>query len=59
MVDPVLGDAVAVHPYARGSWGPKEAERLLPDGDTWHDPAGLDGPQLSRSTARRRPRAAS
>lgn len=40
VVDPVLGDAVPVHPYARGSWGPKEADALLPDGDTWHDPAG-------------------
>jgi len=38
IVDPVLGDAVPVHPYARGSWGPKEADRLLPPGDTWHDP---------------------
>jgi glucose-6-phosphate 1-dehydrogenase len=40
VVDPVLGDAVAVHPYPRGSWGPKEADSLLPDGDAWHDPAG-------------------
>ena len=40
IVDPVLGDAVPVHPYARGSWGPKEADRLLSDRDTWHDPAG-------------------
>ena len=40
IVDPVLGDAVPVHPYARGSWGPQEADRLLPAGDTWHDPAG-------------------
>ena len=40
VVDPVLGDATPVHPYARGSWGPKEADRLLPDRDTWHDPAG-------------------
>ena len=40
VVDPVLGDAVPVHPYPRGSWGPKEADALLPDGDTWHDPAG-------------------
>ena len=39
-LDAVLGDAVPVHPYARGSWGPKEADRLLPDRDTWHDPAG-------------------
>src|SRR6201987_5627861 len=40
IVEPVLGDAVPVHPYARGSWGPEEADRLLPDRDTWHDPAG-------------------
>jgi glucose-6-phosphate 1-dehydrogenase len=40
IVDPVLGDATPVHPYAKGTWGPEEADRLLPDRDTWHDPAG-------------------
>jgi glucose-6-phosphate 1-dehydrogenase len=40
VVDPVLGDVVPVHPYARASWGPKEADRLLPDRETWRDPAG-------------------
>jgi glucose-6-phosphate 1-dehydrogenase len=40
VVDPVLGDVTPVHPYAKGSWGPKEADRLLPDNDAWHDPAG-------------------
>jgi glucose-6-phosphate 1-dehydrogenase len=40
IVDPVLGDVVPVHPYARGSWGPKETDRLLADGETWYDPAG-------------------
>jgi glucose-6-phosphate 1-dehydrogenase len=40
IVDPVLGDAVPVHPYARGSWGPKEADRLLTTREAWHDPAG-------------------
>jgi glucose-6-phosphate 1-dehydrogenase len=39
VVDPVLGDAVPVHPYARGSWGPAEAARLLPGRDAWYDPA--------------------
>jgi glucose-6-phosphate 1-dehydrogenase len=39
VVDPVLGDATPVHPYAQGSWGPGEADRLLPARDTWHDPA--------------------
>jgi glucose-6-phosphate 1-dehydrogenase len=40
VVDPVLGAVTPVHPYARGSWGPEEADRLLPDRDTWHDPTG-------------------
>ena len=40
VVDPVLGPVVPVQQYARGSWGPKDADRLLPEGSTWHDPAG-------------------
>ena len=32
VVDPVLGPVVPVQPYARGSWGPKDADRLLPEG---------------------------
>jgi len=40
IVDPVLGDVVPVHPYPRGTWGPKEADRLLTDRETWYDPAG-------------------
>ncbi len=40
VVDPALGGSLPVHPYPRGSWGPKEADALLPDRDTWHDPAG-------------------
>jgi glucose-6-phosphate 1-dehydrogenase len=40
VVDPVLGDVVPLHQYPQGSWGPKEADALLPSGDTWHDPAG-------------------
>jgi glucose-6-phosphate 1-dehydrogenase len=40
VVDAVLGDVTPVHPYARGTWGPQEADRLLRDRDTWYDPAG-------------------
>jgi glucose-6-phosphate 1-dehydrogenase len=40
VVDAVLGDAVPVHPYAKSSWGPPEADRLLPARDTWYSPAG-------------------
>jgi glucose-6-phosphate 1-dehydrogenase len=38
VVDPVLGDVVPVHTYAKGSWGPKEADALLADGDVWENP---------------------
>ena len=24
--------------YEQGSWGPREADRLLPAGDEWHNP---------------------
>jgi len=40
VVDPVLDDVTPVHPYARGSWGPAEADRLLGGRDTWYDPTG-------------------
>jgi glucose-6-phosphate 1-dehydrogenase len=39
VVDPVLGDVVPVHRYARGSWGPAQAAGLLPAGEAWHDPS--------------------
>ena len=40
VVQPVLGDAVPAQPYARGSWGPAEADALVPDGESWHNPVG-------------------
>ena len=40
VVDPILDDSLPLHTYPQGSWGPKEAELLLPEGETWHDPAG-------------------
>ncbi|HEY1622631.1 MAG TPA: glucose-6-phosphate dehydrogenase (NADP(+)) [Streptosporangiaceae bacterium] len=43
IVDPVLGDVTPVHPYAQGSWGPKEAGRLLTGQVAWHDPASQLG----------------
>jgi glucose-6-phosphate 1-dehydrogenase len=39
VVQPVLGDAVPALPYARGTWGPAQADVLLPAGEAWHDPA--------------------
>jgi len=40
VVQPVLGDVVPVHRYARGGWGPAQAGALVPGGEVWHDPAG-------------------
>ncbi|HTR69740.1 MAG TPA: glucose-6-phosphate dehydrogenase [Mycobacteriales bacterium] len=39
VVDPVLDDVVPLHVYDQGTWGPKQAEDLLPRGDSWCDPA--------------------
>jgi glucose-6-phosphate 1-dehydrogenase len=40
VVDPVIGpnsSRAPSAPYATGTWGPAEAEALIPDG--WHNPA--------------------
>ena len=39
IVEPVLGDAAPLYHYARGTWGPKEADALLGADEAWHDPA--------------------
>jgi glucose-6-phosphate 1-dehydrogenase len=36
IVQPALDDPGPVHPYPRGSWGPPEADALVPDG--WYTP---------------------
>jgi glucose-6-phosphate 1-dehydrogenase len=42
IVDPILGNAVPVHRYKQGTWGPDAAnEILLPEGG-WHAPQ-VDG----------------
>ena len=38
VVDPILGDVVPVHPYARGTWGPQRPTGCSPTGTTWHNP---------------------
>ncbi len=38
VVDGVLTDHEKAHPYKVHTWGPKEADRLIPDEDGWHDP---------------------
>ncbi len=38
IVDPILGDVTPVHPYAPGSWGPAEADRIVEGDGGWHNP---------------------
>jgi glucose-6-phosphate 1-dehydrogenase len=38
VVQPVLGNVVPTHPYEKGTWGPAEADALLPPDDAWHNP---------------------
>ena len=38
IVENVLDDVTPVHPYAPGSWGPKEADRLAEECEGWHNP---------------------
>jgi len=38
IVEPVLGDNARPFFYEPGSWGPREANELLPGGDEWHNP---------------------
>jgi glucose-6-phosphate 1-dehydrogenase len=38
IVEPVLDTATPLVFYDQGTWGPREAHRLLPAGDEWHNP---------------------
>jgi glucose-6-phosphate 1-dehydrogenase len=38
VVDAALDDDRPPHAYQPGTWGPKEAAKLLRPGERWHDP---------------------
>jgi len=38
VLQPLLDSPPPVHPYAKGSWGPEEANRLLAGYGRWHGP---------------------
>ena len=42
IVDPVLGDATDLYEYEPGTWGPRDADRLIKGVGRWHDPI-VDG----------------
>ena len=37
-MEPLLDDPPPVYPYAKGTWGPKEADRLIADYGGWRGP---------------------
>jgi glucose-6-phosphate 1-dehydrogenase len=44
VVDPVLATHHRAHPYKPGSWGPKQADKLIAPDGRWHNPALRDVP---------------
>ena len=38
VMQPLVDAPPPVHPYAKGSWGPAEADRLLAGHGRWHEP---------------------
>ena len=38
VMQPLLDAPPPVHPYAKGSWGPSEADKLLAGHGRWHEP---------------------
>jgi glucose-6-phosphate 1-dehydrogenase len=37
-MQPLLDAPPPVYPYAKGSWGPPEADRIIEGDDCWHVP---------------------
>jgi glucose-6-phosphate 1-dehydrogenase len=44
VVDPILGERTPLHLYRPNSWGPREADALLADGERWHNPGSEKWP---------------
>ena len=38
VVDPILGNVTPVYPYDPGTWGPREADRIVAPHGGWHSP---------------------
>jgi glucose-6-phosphate 1-dehydrogenase len=48
ILEPVLGADIPVHPYAQGSWGPKEADAMIAPFGGWIEPAVSDASRNRR-----------
>ena len=38
VMEPLVDAPPPVHPYAKGTWGPAEADRLVAGHGRWHEP---------------------
>jgi glucose-6-phosphate 1-dehydrogenase len=44
VVAPLLAQDTPLHVYQPGTWGPAEADQILPPGDHWHNPSPAEVP---------------
>jgi glucose-6-phosphate 1-dehydrogenase len=44
VVDPVLQDPSPVAHYDPGTWGPRQADAVIDDGGSWHNPKAESSP---------------
>ena len=38
IIDPILGNETPLAEYEPNTWGPSEADRIIADGSSWHNP---------------------
>jgi glucose-6-phosphate 1-dehydrogenase len=38
VVDPILGNLTPIYEYEPNTWGPAEANRIIGDDESWHNP---------------------
>jgi len=51
IVDPVLAKETPIYEYGPNTWGPRETERVTPEGG-WHNPIADPGNSSARQTGR-------
>jgi glucose-6-phosphate 1-dehydrogenase len=52
VVAPILGGATPVYPYGPGTWGPREASRIVAHHGGWHSPKAEPRPRTTPSPSR-------
>lgn len=45
IVEPAIASSASPLPYQRETWGPQEADRILPPGSSWYRPASATAPR--------------